>query len=947
MGGVADAAAPADEPGIIVTPNPAVANVSDEMRQALQRDLKITAEQAKARLVRADWASRLDRPLRQRLGPAYAGSWLAEDGNEFVVAITDRRLERLVRNSGATPRLVARSEAELSAIDAKLGARAKDPKHIPDRVAGWTVDPQANEVRVQHLPGARAEAEAFAAASGLDVAAVGYETVPARPVASHDVKGGQKYFPTPGGLPAGLNPTYCSTGFAVTVGTFPGLGRAGYLTAGHCAAAGPEVYTGNPTSSVPVHVHQGRFVASFVDQQNDEATVVTDPDFNPRSRVDGHGRSDILVGDGTTQVDGSPVCLSGATSGLQCATIRSGTFDPVFAGSGPGSGQKRNLKASNACEHGGDSGGAVISGTHAQGIHIGGNKCPWFLKYAYFVPIQRALGALGAALRTTPVPTTPPAPGMPSPKWTVAKQFWGGLGGAVQGKVASVSLSPNSVQIFGRGTDNGLYTNKQVDGVWSGWQGLGEVVTEPPTAVARNGGIDVYFRGGDTRPYFKRFNGTSWQPAVKLGDVDVQGSIEAVSSGPNTVHLFIRASDNELKLNFSNGTQWSGWFGLGGELNASPPSALVYTGASGQEVVDVFVRWSDDSIRYRRSDPNTQQGFQPWVNLGGAWSQPPVAVNVGPQHNMVFAVHRGDKTLHVQRWRNNDWMRTNGDIKLGWRGLGGNVQSIPTAVAGPANQVRVFARDNNQRVNMASWLGNEFFWENWVALDGDTVAPIGASRRAMASGAGFADAFGVDAATLQPFHTTVDIAAPPVTVTLNKTAFEVGDGATYTVTGPPGAPIWWSSTKNGVTTGEDYSFYGHYLDATGTFTAYAGEWGGSTVGTWVKYVHVGTQSLQTAQVTFTVSHRPVAVYTDQSSYQIGVGTITYAVTGPANQPIYWSSWHNDSPTGENNSFYGHYTNANGVFTATVGPWTPGTEGRWIKQINIGGVLRFVEFDVFP
>ena len=75
--------------------------------------------------------------------------------------------------------------------------------------------------------------------------------------------------------------------------------------------------------------------------------------------------------------------------------------------------------------------------------------------------------------------------------------------------------------------------------------------------------------------------------------------------------------------------------------------------------------------------------------------------------------------------------------------------------------------------------------------------------------------------------------------------------------------------------------------------------------------------------------------------------MTYAVTGPANQPIYWSSWRNGVPTGEDNSFYGHYTNADGVFTATVGAWTPGTEGHWIKQINIGGVLRQVEFDVTP
>jgi hypothetical protein len=775
-------------------------------------------------------------------------------------------------------------------------------------------------------------------AAGVGSDQVAYEVTSRQAQPLEDLQGGYGYY-------LQRNGSTCSVGFAVT---HPSYGGQAFLTAAHCFVLTGSTEALRYVGSFPPndYWHLGFLSHLRLDAEHDEALVYTSGSrYRPVPRVHGYGAADILVGDGAEQVAGSPVCTSGRSSGLACGKIRSGEHQFTTT-----SGLRHErFRATDTCGMPGDSGGSVISGTHAQGLVSAGTfPCPYFSfsRYTYYVPIQRALTQLGAKLQTTPIPTPTPTPTpAPSAKWVSGKQFWGGLGGAVQGKVASVSLSADHLQIFGRGTDNRLYTNRQTNGSWSGWQGLGDVVTEPPTAVARNGGIDVYYRGGDARPYYRRWNGTSWQPAVKLGDIDVRGPIEAVSSGPNSVHLFIRSSDNELKLNFLNGTVWSGWLGLGGELNASSPSALVYTGATGQEVVDVFVRWSDDSIRYRRSDPNTQQGFQPWVNLGGAWSQPPVAVNIGPNHNMVFAVHRGDKTLHVQRWRNGDWLRTNGDIRFGWRGLGGNVQSIPTAVAGPGNQVRVFARDSNQRVNLATWLGNEFFWENWVPLDGDTVAPVGASRRAMSGDTSIADAFGVDAATLEPFHTTVNIAAPVATVTLNKTAFTVGEPAVYTVTGPPGAPIYWSSTKDGVSTGENYSFYGHYLDGNGIFTAYAGDWGGSTVGSWVKYVHVGTQTLQTAQVAFTVSHRPVAVYTDLSSYQIGVGTTMYAVTGPANQPIYWSSWRDGVPTGENSSFYGHYTNAEGVFTATVGAWSPGTEGHWIKQVNIGGVLAQVEFDV--
>ncbi len=156
---------PADV-GIAVAPNPAVGNVSAKMLKAMQRDLKVTAEQAKARLVQADWASRLDPPLRQRLVKTYAGSWLAKDGQEFVVAITDRSKEAMVRASGATPRLVARSEAELSAIGARLDTHATKTKRVPERVAGWVVDPQTNQVRVEVLPGGRADAAAFVSAAG-------------------------------------------------------------------------------------------------------------------------------------------------------------------------------------------------------------------------------------------------------------------------------------------------------------------------------------------------------------------------------------------------------------------------------------------------------------------------------------------------------------------------------------------------------------------------------------------------------------------------------------------------------------------------------------------------------------------------------------------------------------------------------------------------------------
>jgi len=169
----------------------------------------------------------------------------------------------------------------------------------------------------------------------------------------------------------------------------------------------------------------------------------------------------------------------------------------------------------------------------------------------------------------------------------------------------------------------------------------------------------------------------------------------------------------------------------------------------------------------------------------------------------------------------------------------------------------------------------------------------------------------------------------------------VGDSTAYTVTGTPGAAVSWSSTKDGVTV-EDHAFYGHHLDANGLLTVNTGQWAGSAVGSWVKQVHVGTEVVQTGQTTFTVSHPPVRVETDKAQYHIGEN-ITYAVTGPPNQQIRWTSTINGLPSGESDAYYGHTTDADGVFTVTV-PWTDPRGGTWTEQITIGGQTAQISFE---
>jgi hypothetical protein len=98
----------------------------------------------------------------------------------------------------------------------------------------------------------------------------------------------------------------------------------------------------------------------------------------------------------------------------------------------------------------------------------------------------------------------------------------------------------------------------------------------------------------------------------------------------------------------------------------------------------------------------------------------------------------------------------------------------------------------------------------------------------------------------------------------------VGDDPHYFLNGAPSnCKIYWSSTLNGLSTGEVNDFYGHYTNQGGHWDAYGGTWTTANIGRWTKtatiyptqsvdYLGIVSQYLGppvTATVSFTVSNR--------------------------------------------------------------------------------------------
>jgi hypothetical protein len=78
-----------------------------------------------------------------------------------------------------------------------------------------------------------------------------------------------------------------------------------------------------------------------------------------------------------------------------------------------------------------------------------------------------------------------------------------------------------------------------------------------------------------------------------------------------------------------------------------------------------------------------------------------------------------------------------------------------------------------------------------------------------------------------------------IALNVDKSAYIVGESPTYSIVARPNSPIYWTSFKDGVSTGEDHAFYGQYTDASGRATVQGQAWTDNDVSAnWVKQITV-------------------------------------------------------------------------------------------------------------
>lgn len=100
----------------------------------------------------------------------------------------------------------------------------------------------------------------------------------------------------------------------------------------------------------------------------------------------------------------------------------------------------------------------------------------------------------------------------------------------------------------------------------------------------------------------------------------------------------------------------------------------------------------------------------------------------------------------------------------------------------------------------------------------------------------------------------------PITLRVDSPIQQVGGKATFLIIGaPPGAPVYWSSYRNGVATGELNADYGHRVEANGTAKIeMSSPWTAEQTGDWIKEILIqdSTGNNYTAMAVFRVVPAP-------------------------------------------------------------------------------------------
>ncbi|MBF6140750.1 protease [Nocardia farcinica] len=349
-----------------------------ELVEAIARDLKMTPTEYLDRAARAQQLRDYAQDFRAERPDDFAGAWMGADGKP-VVAVTSADAARIAAADGYQTHLAPVSADSLESSLTQLAHWMNSlPRELSQAVNSVAIDFLNSQliVSVANTPaGHMLNLPTLIANIKVILSPDSGGPVERRPM------GGDTYISAPTSLQdeslRGVD--VCSFGF----NSVDAAGNALNISAGHCD---PNIDKSDERASVYLpnvqDIANSPELGSFVRAElgGPSALDYSVIQLNERAVRGGMDRPIVRGANGTTltitgvadPITGAPVCKSGQSSTFTCGFV---VADRVETQLYTANGESRTIRgfASSACTLGGDSGGAIVSGTLALGITSGSN----------------------------------------------------------------------------------------------------------------------------------------------------------------------------------------------------------------------------------------------------------------------------------------------------------------------------------------------------------------------------------------------------------------------------------------------------------------------------------------------------------------------------------------------------------------------------------------------
>jgi hypothetical protein len=248
---------------------------------------------------------------------------------------------------------------------------------------------------------------------------------------------------------------------------------------------------------------------------------------------------------------------------------------------------------------------------------------------------------------------------------------WDSPGGTTTSQPACAVLG-NTMYLAVVGSDSAIYINSLslLTGAWSGWTGLGGMVTSAPTLVASPAPgpnrLDLVVEGGGNSIWHRAFVSGVWQAWDSPGGSTAQ--TPAIATTGSALQLVVVGSDSSIYSNqLTFGGSWSTWQNLGGSSHSAPSLAVDSTGTTHLIVIGL-----DGSI-YHKVKPLGGTWASTWDSPGGSVSSPAAVTALGS--DIVLLVRGTDSQVYFNELALPGW--------VGWTGLGGTTNVSPAVTGAP------------------------------------------------------------------------------------------------------------------------------------------------------------------------------------------------------------------------------------------------------------------------